>query len=229
LSHVQLPICGVVLRSTGAFQRIPSAVSASLWCLQSSSNNHQLHPQLSQLLQAMSPQHGMLSFSSKLPQRSHHLYPQTKSNNSQWLCSHPQGKRFRDLAMDQRGDIESKSCLRQLPHPSRIRQAFPPGDKKKATRKKDRHPARPGAPYSRPDRTGEPYSPPDSTGEAYSLTTPQPTSFITTSPPSDAEWQLVGSLVDSYNFKSNGLVKKTISVTVQGVTHPLFLIIIWTM
>lgn len=123
--------------------------------------------------------------------------------------------------MDQRGDIESKSCLRQLPHPSRIRQAFPPGDKKKATRKKDRYPARPGAPYSRPDRTGEPYSPPDSTGEAYSLTTPQPTSFITTSPPSDAEWQLVGSLVDSYNFKSNGLVKKTISVTVQGVTHHL--------
>jgi hypothetical protein len=121
--------CVLLAHSRGP--RRCQGVSASLWCLQSSSNNHQLHPQLSQLLQAMSPQHGMLSFSSKLPQRSHHLYPQTKSNNSQWLCSHPQGKRFRDSAMDQRGDIESKSCLRQLPRPSRIRQAFPPATRRK--------------------------------------------------------------------------------------------------
>lgn len=32
---------------------------------------------------------------------------------------------------------------------------------------------------------------------------------------------LVGSLVDSYNFKANGLIKKTISVTVNGVPHHL--------
>jgi hypothetical protein len=101
-------------------------------------------------------------------------------------------------------------------------QPFSPGDKKKATREKDRHPARPGEPYSRPDRTGEPYSPLDSTSEAYSLTRPQLISFTTTSPPSDAEQQLVGPLVDSYGFKSNGLVKKIISVTVQGVTHQNF-------
>ena len=33
--------------------------------------------------------------------------------------------------------------------------------------------------------------------------------------------QLIGSLVDSYGFKQEGLVKKTISVTVQGITHHL--------
>jgi hypothetical protein len=32
---------------------------------------------------------------------------------------------------------------------------------------------------------------------------------------------LVGSLVDSYGFKDSGLVKKTMSVTVLGVTHHL--------
>jgi Gti1/Pac2 family transcription factor len=88
---------------------------------------------------------------------------------------------------------------------------FPPGEKKRATKKKDRRPARPGEPYPRPDGTGETYSP----------TTPQPTSFTATPTPSDAERQLIGSLVDSYGFKLNGLVKKTMSVVVQGVTYHL--------
>ncbi|KAI1841790.1 hypothetical protein JX266_012057 [Neoarthrinium moseri] len=38
---------------------------------------------------------------------------------------------------------------------------------------------------------------------------------------SDFERQYVGSLVDSYQFKPDGLIKKTISVTAQGVTHHL--------
>ncbi|TQN72644.1 Global transcription regulator sge1 [Colletotrichum shisoi] len=37
----------------------------------------------------------------------------------------------------------------------------------------------------------------------------------------EAERALIGSLVDSYPFKENGLVKKTISVTYQGVPHHL--------
>ncbi|KAF9869347.1 Gti1/Pac2 family protein [Colletotrichum karsti] len=41
------------------------------------------------------------------------------------------------------------------------------------------------------------------------------------SPSKDAERALIGSLVDSYPFKENGLVKKTISVTYQGVPHHL--------
>lgn len=86
---------------------------------------------------------------------------------------------------------------------------FPPGEKKLATKKNQRRAARPGEPYPRPDSTGNSYSP----------TTSQSTSFTNTPTPSDAE--LIGSLIDSYGFKPNGLVKKTISVTVQGVTHHL--------
>lgn len=37
----------------------------------------------------------------------------------------------------------------------------------------------------------------------------------------ETERSLIGSLVDSYGFKEDGLVKKTISVTVQGHTHHL--------
>ncbi|RBR16594.1 hypothetical protein FVER53590_09150 [Fusarium verticillioides] len=39
--------------------------------------------------------------------------------------------------------------------------------------------------------------------------------------PSDEDRQLVGSLVDSYDFKEQGLVKKTISITYNGVPHHL--------
>ncbi|KAI1468190.1 Gti1/Pac2 family-domain-containing protein [Daldinia caldariorum] len=37
----------------------------------------------------------------------------------------------------------------------------------------------------------------------------------------EAERALVGSLVDSYQFKQDGLIKKTISVTYQGIQHHL--------
>ncbi|CAI7573032.1 unnamed protein product [Penicillium bialowiezense] len=40
-------------------------------------------------------------------------------------------------------------------------------------------------------------------------------------PQSELERALVGSLVDSYGFKDSGLVKKTMSVTVMGITHHL--------
>ena len=88
---------------------------------------------------------------------------------------------------------------------------FPPGEKKRAVKKNQRRTTRPGEPYPRPDNTGESYSP----------TTSQSASFTNAPTPSDAERQLIGSLIDSYGFKPNGLVKKTMSVTVQGVTHHL--------
>jgi hypothetical protein len=66
-------------------------------------------------------------------------------------------------------------------------------------------------------RPGEPYPRPDSTGEAYS----QSTSSTATPTPSDAERQLIGSWNDSYDFKPNGLVKKTMNHTVQGVSYHL--------
>ncbi|KAJ9663964.1 Global transcription regulator sge1 [Neophaeococcomyces mojaviensis] len=87
---------------------------------------------------------------------------------------------------------------------------FPPGEKKRAMKKPNRRPSRPGEPYPRPDgRAGE-----------YSSSSPT-SSYGNERQPTDAERQLIGSLIDSYGFKVDGLVKKTMSVTVQGVTHHL--------
>lgn len=85
---------------------------------------------------------------------------------------------------------------------------FPPGEKKRAM-KKNRRPTRPGEPYPRPEGDGQ-YSP--------TLTN---SNFDGSRAPSEMERSLIGSLIDSYGFKENGLVKKTMSVTVQGVTHHL--------
>lgn len=87
---------------------------------------------------------------------------------------------------------------------------FPPGEKKRAMKKATRRPmpaGRPGEPYPRHD--SQSYSP-TSPGQAF----PE-------RPQSELERALVGSLVDSYGFKDSGLVKKTMSVTVLGVTHHL--------
>lgn len=89
---------------------------------------------------------------------------------------------------------------------------FPPGEKKRAMKKNGR---------VRPNRPGEPYPRHDGNGPTYSPTTPAALSFTPERTPNDMERSLIGSLVDSYGFKSDGLVKKTMSVTVQGVTHHL--------
>lgn len=86
---------------------------------------------------------------------------------------------------------------------------FPPGEKKRAM-KKNRRPPRPGEPYSRPEGSDGQYSPTMSTSN-----------FDSNRTPTEVERSLIGSLIDSYGFKENGLVKKTMSVTVQGVTHHL--------
>lgn len=93
---------------------------------------------------------------------------------------------------------------------------FPPGEKKRAMKKGTRRPpqpARAGEPYPRPqtESNGQTYSPSASSATPYGERTAQ----------SELERALVGSLVDSYGFKDSGLVKKTMSVTVQGVTHHL--------
>ncbi|KAJ5092354.1 hypothetical protein NUU61_007224 [Penicillium alfredii] len=90
---------------------------------------------------------------------------------------------------------------------------FPPGEKKRAMKKANRRPV----PSSRP---GEPYPRHDSNGQGYSPTSP-PGSFGDRPHQSEVERALVGSLVDSYGFKDSGLVKKTMSVTVTGITHHL--------
>lgn len=85
---------------------------------------------------------------------------------------------------------------------------FPPGEKKRAMKKQQRRPSRPGEPYARSDAGS--YSDGQSGSYAGERNTP-----------AEIERQLIGSLVDSYGFKEDGLVKKTMSVTVQGVTHHL--------
>lgn len=100
---------------------------------------------------------------------------------------------------------------------------FPPGEKKRAMKKGNRRPvqsSRPGEPYPRSESSG---------GQSYSPTTPTSTfgggggggSGGDRVQQSDVERALVGSLVDSYGFKDSGLVKKTMSVTVGGITHHL--------
>ncbi|MCJ1375499.1 hypothetical protein MMC20_006736 [Loxospora ochrophaea] len=96
---------------------------------------------------------------------------------------------------------------------------FPPGEKKRAT-KRNKRPSRPGEPYPRPNNGEGPSSANGSAGLS-------PTSPTTPTGRSDAlfdretERALIGSLVDSYGFKESGLVKKTMSVNVHGVHHHL--------
>lgn len=85
---------------------------------------------------------------------------------------------------------------------------FPPGEKKRAMKKQNRR-----QPYStnRNDHNGGTYSPTSASSHGMGSERPG----------NDPERALIGSLVDSYGFKKDGLVKKTMSVTVQGVTHHL--------
>ena len=82
---------------------------------------------------------------------------------------------------------------------------FPPGEKKRALKKGRKNQVPNGT------RT-EPAVRQASNSEG--LTDPNDTT-------SNAERALIGSLVDSYPFKQDGLVKKTISITYQGVPHHL--------
>lgn len=93
---------------------------------------------------------------------------------------------------------------------------FPPGEKKRATKRSQR-PLKPGDPYP----TSSPSSTP-TTDESrpFPPESPNPNAKVE-DPDKDANRGLVGSLVDSYEFKDNGLLKKTMTVTVQNVQHHL--------
>lgn len=95
---------------------------------------------------------------------------------------------------------------------------FPPGEKKRAT-KRNKRPSKPGEPY--PTRTSaEPVS--GNGSAAFSPTSPStPNMRSDGSMDRESERALIGSLIDSYGFKEGGLVKKTMSVSVHGVHHHL--------
>ena len=93
---------------------------------------------------------------------------------------------------------------------------FPPGEKKRATKRSQR-PIRPGEPYAAPFSSSGSERPMhliDRSGGAPSLKSED-------SSEKDVERTLVGSLIDSYDFKEQGLLKKTMTVIVNNVQHHL--------
>lgn len=95
---------------------------------------------------------------------------------------------------------------------------FPPGEKKRATKRSQRS-LKPGDPY-----LGSANSTP-AADEGRSFFGPespnQSNNKMDDNLDKDANRGLVGSLVDSYEFKENGLLKKTMTVTVHNVQHHL--------
>ncbi|KAK3169578.1 hypothetical protein OEA41_008962 [Lepraria neglecta] len=94
---------------------------------------------------------------------------------------------------------------------------FPPGEKKRATKRSQR-PLKPGDPYP----TSANSTPTTDEARPFPPESPNTSSIkAEESPDKDANRGLVGSLVDSYEFKENGLLKKTMTVTVHNVQHHL--------
>ncbi|KAI5254559.1 hypothetical protein E4T42_02265 [Aureobasidium subglaciale] len=102
-----------------------------------------------------------------------------------------------------------------------LEKPFPPGEKKRAMKRKRSSQEPEGrrdseenevAEYNRlPPTPPSPANQPDSKAAAAG----------TTDSDKEVERQLIGSLVDSYGFRPNGLVKKTMSISLNGVSHHL--------
>ncbi|KAK4548513.1 hypothetical protein LTR36_009423 [Oleoguttula mirabilis] len=99
-----------------------------------------------------------------------------------------------------------------------LEKPFPPGEKKRAMKRKRE--SLPGEPY--PRRLSEE----DGTGDLNTPLTPPEQSVdgdVKSGLPSDQEKELerslIGSLVDSYGFRPDGLVKKTMSISINGISH----------
>lgn len=95
-----------------------------------------------------------------------------------------------------------------------LERPFPPGEKKRAMKRTKRSPRIPKAsgPYGGSASGASSSYDASSSFESGSSSSPMR---------KDTERSLIGSLVDSYGFKEGGLVKKTVSVTIGGVSHHL--------
>ncbi|KAF4450583.1 hypothetical protein F53441_6244 [Fusarium austroafricanum] len=92
---------------------------------------------------------------------------------------------------------------------------FPPGEKKRARGKKGT--SQPGGvTKSQPSQPSQPSRPRSSVSYGPGMEQGAYGSSV-----DDEERALVGSLVDSYDFKAGGLIKKTLSITYNGVPHHL--------
>ncbi|KAK0100101.1 hypothetical protein ONS95_013087 [Cadophora gregata] len=95
-----------------------------------------------------------------------------------------------------------------------LERPFPPGEKKRAMKRSKRSPG-----ISKPEPFGG-----SGMSNGYNPASAATSTFDPQNPNSlskETERSLIGSLVDSYGFKEEGLVKKTVSVTVGGVSHHL--------
>lgn len=100
---------------------------------------------------------------------------------------------------------------RQLNNP------FPPGEKKRATKRGQRS-TRPGDPYP----TTSPKTGANEDGFRFSPASPAtPGLKPEENGDKDANRGLLGSLIDSYEFKKDGLLKKTMTVVINNVQHHL--------
>lgn len=101
-----------------------------------------------------------------------------------------------------------------------LNQPFPPGEKKRATKRAQR-PPRPGEAY--PSSSSKSVAPRDDARRysPSSPTVPQGKLEDSFHSEKDVNRGLLGSLVDSYEFKDNGLLKKTMTVQINGVHHHL--------
>jgi hypothetical protein len=98
-----------------------------------------------------------------------------------------------------------------------LERPFPPGEKKRAMKRSKRSPGISKGP--------EPYGGlSNGMSSGYNAASVAASTFDSPSSGSlskETERSLIGSLVDSYGFRDEGLVKKTVSVTVRGVSHHL--------
>lgn len=98
-----------------------------------------------------------------------------------------------------------------------LEKPFPPGEKKRAMKRKRE--SLPGEPYPRrpseedaPD-LNTPLTPPEQSVEG------EVKSGLPSDQEKELERSLIGSLVDSYGFRPDGLVKKTMSISMNGISH----------
>ncbi|KAG8623930.1 hypothetical protein KVT40_008906 [Elsinoe batatas] len=102
-----------------------------------------------------------------------------------------------------------------------LEKPFPPGEKKRAMkRKRSSQIGDPSNPRTSEDRDRAEVSMPPTPPSPKPMQTPTGDS-TTQESEREMDRQLIGSLVDSYGFRPDGLVKKTMSVAINGVSHHL--------
>ncbi|KAG9659498.1 hypothetical protein KCU95_g19745, partial [Aureobasidium melanogenum] len=102
-----------------------------------------------------------------------------------------------------------------------LEKPFPPGEKKRAMKRKRSSQEPEGRRESEDNEVSEYNRLPPTPPSPANPSDPKSAAPGTTDSEKEVERQLIGSLVDSYGFRPNGLVKKTMSISLNGVSHHL--------